>query len=345
MSQHETPLSPFANPAAPGQTDGTRAPSHRTGPGKEDHHRGICLCQTTLPDLQKLDNHLRAVTVEEMDFGKRCQGGRDSRYDNGKGYSSDSFPGMIFQKDPETDYISKIRLTKGFRGTLPDGSVIDMDHFLLKDLFRSHPAMKDKWGSRDCSDFWSFSNDTIAFFVRIDPEKKPQYPIDEAYYLNKPVEGIDIFISCYDIYHQTEKISLFRPDEPVFFPDSIRTNAGFIEQFQPSEFAFVNVYKDSNAIKLAGKQAGEQARNGVIYVFTKKYVRQHYWEYFRSKSPEYRQAVPDLKTELSVVYMLNGKTLDIKDQELELFKINDANFQQLKMTGPRTVEITATLTR
>jgi hypothetical protein len=38
--------------------------------------------------------------------------GQDSRFENGKGYYSVKFPGIIFQKDQQTDFISKITLTK-----------------------------------------------------------------------------------------------------------------------------------------------------------------------------------------------------------------------------------------
>lgn len=83
---------------------------------------------------------------------------------------------MIFQKDQGADYISKIRLTGGFRGKLPNGSIVDLGNLRLKDVFTMYPSLKDKWGSRDCSGFWSFSNDTIAFYVRVDTAKKPKYP-------------------------------------------------------------------------------------------------------------------------------------------------------------------------
>ncbi len=300
---------------------------------------GICLCQTTIADLQKADPQLKEIDVEEMELGKRCGGGTFGYHENGKGYFSEKFPGMIFQKDQGDDYIGNIRLMRGFRGRLPNGSIIEMDHLLVKDLLALYSNWKDQWGSRGCSDYWSFSNDTIRFYVRIDTTQKPQYPVDEAYYLSRPVDGISLSISCYHLYHASEEINLFPANEPVYFIDSIRTNAGFLEKYQPSEIAYVQVYRDSNAIKMAG----EQGRNGVIHVFTKKYIRQHYWEYLQSKSPAYRQAVPDLKTESSVDYILNGKKLKTKDQSLELYKINDNNFVELKMTGRRTVEIKAIL--
>ncbi|HWB93865.1 MAG TPA: hypothetical protein VG605_18530, partial [Puia sp.] len=253
---------------------------------------GICLCRTTLAELQKADPQLKQTEVEEMELGKRCGGGTFGEYENGKGYISEKFPGMIFQKDQDDDYIGNIRLSRGFHGHLPNGSTIEIGHFLVKDIFALYPNLKDQWGSRNCSDYWSLSNDTIRFYVRIDTAKKPQYPIDEPYYLNRSVDGISLSISCYHLNHASEATNLAPSDAPMYYIDSIRTNAGFLEQYQPSEIAYIQVYKDSNAIKLVG----EQGRNGVIYVFSKTYVRQHYWEYLQSKSSEYRTMAPDLKT-------------------------------------------------
>jgi hypothetical protein len=288
---------------------------------------GFCLCHTTVDDLERLDKKLAEVTVEEMDLGKRCSGG-DGRFVSGRGYYSDSFPGMVFQKEQTTNYISKIRLTRAFRGKLPNGSVVDCSNLLLKDVFKIYPALKDKWGSRDCSDFWSFSNDTIAFYVRVDTTKKPQYPVDEAYYLDRPVDGIDLIISCYGVFNPGNKVSFFDPGEPAYFLDSIRTNKGFLTAsgISPSEIAFINVIKGSQAIVRAGKDGA----NGAVDIITKSFARQHYWDYFKSKSADYLNKVPDLKTEAEVVYILNEKVI-AKDQEATLFAINNDNFISLEV--------------
>lgn len=295
---------------------------------------GFCLCHTTVADLKKMDANLAEVTVEEMDLGKKCIG-QDSRYINGKGYSSEMYPGMIFQKSQDDDYISKIRLTKDFKGNLPDATPVQMDNLLLKDIIKRYPELDGKWGSRDCSDFWNFSNDTISFYVKIDPTKQPQFPIDEAYYLNKPIAGIDIMISCYSIYHRSKSNILFPPNEPLYFVDSIRVNSGVLKNFQPTEIAYVSVYKDSNAIRIAGNDAV----NGAIYIITKSFARQHYWGYFQSKSADYRNEVPDLKTEADVIYILNDKILE-KDYEGTLFTINNDNFIELTVVGSKFLKKT-----
>lgn len=286
---------------------------------------GFCLCRTTLTDLKNLSNDFKSVEVEEMNFGKRCMGGIDSRFDTGKGYYSEKYPGIIFQKDKE-QYISKIRLTKDYVGKLPDGTVINMKNILLKDILQIYPELHTKWGSRDCSDYWNFSNDTLSFFVKIDKNKQPQYPVDTKYYMDKPIEGIDLLISCYSLSHKNENFSLFSSNEPMYFVDSIRVNQGVLETYQPTEFAFISVYKDANAIRIAGLDA----KNGLIYLTTKLFARDHFWNFFKSKSEKYKMSVPDIEKESKVTYILNNKVL-VNNFEKELFEINDSSFLDIKV--------------
>ena len=289
---------------------------------------GFCLCKTTLADLKSMDNDLKEVAVEEMDV---CSDGltQDVRFENRKGYYSKKFPGMIFQKDGN-NFISKIRLTKDFIGKLPDGTSINMKTLVAKDVIKLYPKFNN-WGSRGCSDYWNLNNDTLHFFVKIDKKKLPQYPIDEAYYLEKPVEGADLVMSCYSISHKSESFPLFSPDEPMYFVDSIRTNLAFLEQvYKPSDIALVSVYKNNNATRIAGPDA----KNGVIYIITKSYAREHYWAYFKSKSTEYLQNVPDLKAEKEVTYILNEKVLT-ENYEGDLFNINDSTFIELNLINKK----------
>jgi hypothetical protein len=292
---------------------------------------GFCLCKTTLADLMSMDNNLKEIDVEEMDM---CKDGftQDSRFKNRRGYYSKKFLGIIFQIDDD-NFISKIRLTKDFIGKLPDGTSINMKTLLAKDVLTLYPKFNN-WGSRGCSEYWNLSNDTLSFFVKIDRKKLPQYPIDEAYYLQKPIEGVDLVMSCYSISHKSESFTLFPPDEPMYFIDSIRTNKAFLEEaYKPSEIAFVSVYKDGKAIKIAG----QEAKNGVIYITTKSFARQRYWSYFKSKSPEYLQNVPDLEAEKEVTYILNGKVLS-ENYESDLFNVNDSNFIELSLIDKKMLK-------
>ena len=120
----------------------------------------------------------------------------------------------------------------------------------------------------------------------------------------------------------------------MYFIDSIRTNKAFLEEaYKPSEIAFVSVYKDGNAIKIAG----QEAKNGVIYITTKSFARQRYWSYFKSKSTEYLQNVPNLEAEKEVIYILNGKALT-ENYESDLFNINDSNFIELSLIDKKLLK-------
>ena len=285
---------------------------------------GFCLCQTTLPDLRKLSNDFNPIEVEEMDLPKNCFG-QDGRYENGKGYYSNKFPGIIFQKDQSTDEISKIRLTKEFKGNLPGGTPIDLKNLQLKDVFKIYPKLKDTWGSRGCSNYWRFANDTLFFYVKIDTTKKPQFPIDEAYYYDKPIEAVDLLISCHRIFEKKERYKqLF--NDPVFFIDSVNVTRIEMQEYQPTDIAFVTVYKDTNAIKLVG----EQGKFGAVYVETKKFARNKYWNYFKSKSADYLKFVPTPQSDSSVIYILNDKVLKT-NFEGDLSGIDDKNFIELNM--------------
>jgi len=293
---------------------------------------GFCLCQATVTELISLDSNLKQVQVEEMGL---CPDGfvQDGRFTNRTGYASAKYPGMIFQKDGDNDLISKIRLTKDFAGQLPDGTAINMKTLLAKDVIKLYPAYDKSWVSRDCAEYWNLTNDTLSFYIKIDTARKPRYPLDEAYYLEKPVEGIDLVVSCYSISHSNEKFVFFAPDEPVFFLDSMRVNAGVLKNYQPAEIAMVTVYKNADSLKITEPNA----KNGIVYITTKDFARNHYWNYFKSISPDYARQVPDMDAEKKLVYILNGKPLTT-NFESDLFAINDSNLIELKLIDKKTLK-------
>lgn len=285
---------------------------------------GFCLCQTSLSDLHKLSTDFKKIEVEEMELGKKCIA-QDGRFENRKGYYSNKFPGIIFQKDQTSDEISKIRLTKDFNGNLPDGTPIDLRNLKLKDVFKIYPKLKDTWGSRGCSDYWSFANDTLFFYVKVDTTKKPQFPIDEAYYYDKQIEAIDIIFSCYQIFEKKKPYKqLF--NDPVFFIDSINVTRIEIQEYQPTDIAVVTVYKDTNAIKLVG----EQGKFGAVFMVTKKFARNKYWNFFKSKSADYFKNVPTPQSDSSVIYILNDKILKT-NFEGDLSAVDNKTFIELNI--------------
>jgi hypothetical protein len=293
---------------------------------------GYCLCTTTLTGLKESDASVKAVDVEEMDLAKGCYS-QDSRYIAGKGYHTDKQPGLIFQKDPDNDFISKIRLTKAFKGNLPDGKSVDLSTLTLGKLFVLYPTLKSTWGSRDCSDYWNFSNDTLSFYVKIDKSKKPQFPIDEAYYLDKPIEGADLMLSCYSVQKDNENPIVLSKTDPVFFIDSVRVNKWALNAFNADDIASVTVYKDTNAIKLFGPEA----KYGLIFIESKMFAKQRYWKYFNAKSAEYSKVVLIPGAEFDVQYILNNRILK-NNFEGDLAAIDDKIFKSIRIIDQKELK-------
>jgi len=289
---------------------------------------GFCLCQTTLPVLQAAYPDLKQVGVEEMDIPKGCMS-EDARYINGEGYSTDKQPGIIFQKDKDTDYISKIRLTKQFKGNLPNGMYVDVSKLTVKDIARLYPELKDKWGSRGCSGFWNFSNDTISFYVKINLDKKPQFPIDKAYYMDKPVEGIDMVLGCYKFENHVDETTEKVAKDPILVVDSVRVDMSVINTLSPDNIAYITVVKNPAIIQ---KAFPGSTNSGIIYVETKVAARQLYWKYFSAKSADYADAVPSAEGDTNIQYILNGKVLK-KNYEGDLALIDDETFIGIKVIG------------
>lgn len=266
---------------------------------------GYCLCKTTVTELKTADSALKEVKVEEMDLPPNCFG-QDTRFIAGKGYYSDKHPGIVFQKDQNSNYISKIRLIKDFKGNLPDGQNIDLSVLKLRDVLKMYPKLNDAWGSRDCSAYWKFSDDTLAFYVKIDSLKKPQLPIDKSYYYDKPVEAIDLVVSCYKVVKADadKLVNQIVSADPVFIVDSLRINKSDLAKYDPNDIATVTVLKPKSAIDMLGP-AGS---NGAILAETKKYVQTRLWRFLTSQSAEYAKVVltPD---QHNTQYIINGKVL------------------------------------
>ncbi|WP_066632003.1 hypothetical protein [Labilibacter marinus] len=156
----------------------------------------FCLCQTNLSELEYKGYNFTEIDIEDYYYLKSCRS-NNSDVDFYKGFISDSIKGVIFRKEENSDIINKIRLTKDFEGTLPNGHFIKLADLNLNDLKTELNGFK--WQSKDCSDYWNYTNDTLRIFIKM-IQSKPRYPIDEEFYSKQPIEAIEMVLSCYSIY-------------------------------------------------------------------------------------------------------------------------------------------------
>jgi len=215
----------------------------------------INLCELTLGELRNQNADLKEVELIEMDL---CADGlvQDARFENRKGYKTENFPGIIFQKDRDTELISKLRLTKEFKGNLPDGTYVDLSDLTAERILEKYPEF-NTWISRGCSEYWSLTNKKLYFYVAIDKNKEPRYPIEEKYYLSKPIEGIDIVTNCSEDSKEIQS-------KPLYIIDGKEISKSEIYKYKPEDIESINVLKDSTAEKY-----GEKGKNGVIIIKSK----------------------------------------------------------------------------
>ncbi|MFT4015410.1 MAG: hypothetical protein QM668_00490 [Agriterribacter sp.] len=122
-------------------------------------------------------------------------------------------------------------------------------------------------------------------------------------------------------------------NNPVFFIDSINVDNTDLQKYDPREIAQVTVYKGKEAEALLG----EDGKDGVVYIFTVKYCRNKYWNFFKSKSEEYSRIVKTPESDSAVQYILNKRVLT-DDFEGDLFLIDDTTFNGIKFLDGETLE-------
>lgn len=121
--------------------------------------------------------------------------------------------------------------------------------------------------------------------------------------------------------------------DPIFFIDSINVDSSEMQKYDPQQISLVTVYKDKNAIDLMG----EDGKDGVIYIETKKFSEKRFKNYFKSKSNEYSKLLASEKNESNFIYILNGKLLS-ENYEGDLASINDKVFVSLKIISKDDLE-------
>ena len=115
-------------------------------------------------------------------------------------------------------------------------------------------------------------------------------------------------------------------NNPIFFIDSVNVDNSELQKYDPTEIAQVTVYKDKEATDLFG----EDGKDGVVYIFTKKYTKAKYWLYFQSKSDNYKKLVPTPESDTAVQYILNKRVLKENFQG-DLFIIDDTIFKSIRL--------------
>jgi len=219
------------------------------------------LCELSIDKLKEIDPNLKQVKIEEMDL---CPDGfvQDSRFENRIGYESDLYPGVIFQKyQSKTNTIAKIHLTKKFKGYMPDGNYVDLRTLKAVDILKKYDNL-NSWTSRGCSEYWGINdNKGTSYFVKINKDKKPQYPIDEKYYTEQLIEGIDIIADCYSYNENTTTTA-----KPLIILEGKEVSEDVLKNLRPEDIDHINILKGENAIK----KYGDKGKNGVIEFFMKK---------------------------------------------------------------------------
>ena len=106
---------------------------------------------------------------------------------------------------------------------------------------------------------------------------------------------------------------------PIVFVDSVETEMSTLQTLNPFDISNIGIVKPKKAKKLLG----DKGVDGAIYVTTVKAAKNIYWDYFSSKSDEYRQLFNSAQADTTAQYVLNGEALSDSAAPGSLFIIND----------------------
>ncbi|WP_336833522.1 hypothetical protein [Sphingobacterium siyangense] len=134
-----------------------------------------------------------------------------------------------------------------------------------------------------------------------------------------------LFVLIYSInYGQTTvKESKASNGVPIMFVDSVRISQADLQKYKSDDIATVTVYKDSTKFKHLDSNA-----IGAVYIETNQFSRKRFLNYFKSKSPEFKNLLASQQSDDSFQYVLNGEVLS-KNYEGKLAAIDDKNFKSI----------------
>jgi len=91
---------------------------------------------------------------------------------------------------------------------------------------------------------------------------------------------------------------------PIMFVDSVRIGQADLQKYKSDDIATITVYKDSTKFKHLDSNA-----IGAIYIETNQFSRKRFLNYFKSKSPEFKNLLTSQQSDDSFQYVLNGEVL------------------------------------
>lgn len=112
--------------------------------------------------------------------------------------------------------------------------------------------------------------------------------------------------------------------DPLVFIDGSRSDVKQMHKLAPSDIISVSVFRGDDGVA----KAGPEGKDGVLYIETKPFVRNRYWKYFASKSPEYADAIKSTDDLNNTQYVINGRIVT-DNIDKTLGAINDKNFRSL----------------
>ncbi|WP_175622374.1 hypothetical protein [Chryseobacterium schmidteae] len=114
------------------------------------------------------------------------------------------------------------------------------------------------------------------------------------------------------------------PKDPVYFIDSIKVDKVEMQNFKSEDISAISVYKDKATLA----SLGEEAKNGVIYIETKKFSKEKYVNFFKSKSEDYAKIYSKENDDSKFVYILNGNAM-INSSEHDLARLQGIKLKSL----------------
>jgi hypothetical protein len=100
-----------------------------------------------------------------------------------------------------------------------------------------------------------------------------------------------------------------------------------LQTLNPFDISNIGIVKPKKAKKLLG----DKGVDGAIYITTVKAAKVNYWNYFSTKSDEYKHLFNSPLADTAVQYILNGEALSDTAAPGSLFLINDKNFKTINV--------------